>query len=163
MVRGGSGGGGESSGSSFEPYEVDLEGIWELAGEYADNEINPQLEAIDQALRDAGYTADESQRAISEAYPLARRSLQKSIYENFVAGEQGLAAMGTGRGGARAELMARAWEREAIGVEGIETQRSREMGAIQRSLSKCKTPIWLHRKQTLKGSVDDCRTSIQKI
>ena len=71
--------------------------------------------------------------------------------------------MGTGRGGARAELMARAGEREAIGVEGIETQRSREMGAIQRALSKCKTPIWLHRKQTLKGSVDDCRTSIQKI
>jgi hypothetical protein len=116
-------------------YPVDLAGIWKAAGQYADAEINPQLAEIDRLLQEAGYTADESTRAINEAYPVARRSLQKSIYENMVAGEGSLAAMGTGRGGGRQELLARAGEREAVGLEGIETQRQRELGAIQRALA----------------------------
>jgi len=118
--------------------DVDLAGIWETAGKYADAEINPQLVEIDRLLQEAGYSAGESERAINEAYPIARRSLQKSIYENMVAGEQGLAAMGTGRGGGRQELLARAGEREATGIEAIETQKMREMAAIQRALENYK-------------------------
>jgi len=118
--------------------EIDLNAIWELAGQYADAEINPQLAEIDRLLQQAGYDAGESARAINEAYPVARRSLQKSIYENMVAGEQGLAAMGTGRGGGRQELLARAGEREAAGIESIETQKQRELGAIQRALESYK-------------------------
>ena len=117
-------------------FNVDLSGIWEKAGQMADNEINPQLSEIDRLLQEAGYTAEDAQRAISEAYPVARRSLQKSIYENMVAGEQGLAAMGTGRGGGRQELLARAGEREATGLESIETAKQRETGAIQRALGQ---------------------------
>ena len=118
--------------------EIDLNAIWELAGQYADAEINPQLAEIDRLLQQAGYDANESARAINEAYPVARRSLQKSIYENMVAGEGSLAAMGTGRGGARQELLARAGEREAAGIESIETQKQRELGAIQRALESYK-------------------------
>lgn len=121
-------------GYSIPEFSVDLSGIWEQAGTMADYEINAQLGEIDRQLQQAGYTADESERAINEAYPVARRSLQKSIYENMVAGEQGLAAMGTGRGGGRQELLARAGEREATGLEAIETQKQRETGAIKRAL-----------------------------
>ena len=133
---GGAGGGGAAATYNIPGFNVDLSGIWETAGMMADNEINPQLSMIDRLLQEAGYTADESQRAINEAYPIARRSLQKSIYENMVAGEQGLAAMGTGRGGGRQELLARAGEREATGLESIETQKQREVGAIQRALGQ---------------------------
>ena len=147
------GGGGDGAGAGYTPiatpaatytetpaaasnFEIDLAGIWEQAGQTADNQINPQLSEIDRLLQEAGYSAGESQRAINEAYPVARRSLQKSIYENMVAGEQGLAAMGTGRGGGRQELLARAGEREATGLETIETQKQREVGAIQRALGQ---------------------------
>ena len=116
--------------------DVNLAGIWENAGMMADNEINPQIEEIDRLLQEAGYTAEDSQRAISEAYPIARRSIQKSIYENFVAGEKGLAAMGTGRGGGRQELLARAGTREATGLEAVETAKTRETGAIGRALER---------------------------
>ena len=125
------GGGGGGGGGLF---EVDLAGIWETAGMMADNEISPQLAEIDRLLQQAGYTADESERAINEAYPIARRSVQKAIYENYVAGEGSLAAMGTGRGGGRQELLARAGEREATGMEAIEGQKTREIGAIKRAL-----------------------------
>ncbi len=128
-------------GYAYPDFTVDLAGIWETAGAMADNEINPQLVEIDRLLQDAGYSADESQRAINEAYPIARRSLQKSIYENMVAGEGSLAAMGTGRGGGRQELIARAGEREATGIEGIETQKMREQGAIQRALENYKAQM----------------------
>ncbi len=128
--------GGDGSASGFPDFSVDLEGIWETAGIMADNEIDPQLREIDRLLQDAGYTADESTRAINEAYPIARRSIQKSIYENFVAGEGRLAGMGTGRGGGRQELLGRAGTREAVGIEGIETAKTRELGAIGRALSK---------------------------
>jgi hypothetical protein len=135
---GGGGGGGGVAAYSAPSLDVDLSGIWETAGQMADNEINPQLAEIDRLLQEAGYSAEDSQRAINEAYPVARRSLQKSIYENMVAGEQGLAAMGTGRGGGRQELLARAGEREATGLEGIETQKQREVGAINRALTQYK-------------------------
>ncbi len=128
-------------GYAYPDFTVDLAGIWETAGSMADNEINPQLVEIDRLLQEAGYSADESQRAINEAYPIARRSLQKSIYENMVAGEGTLAAMGTGRGGGRQELLARAGEREATGIEGIETQKMREQGAIQRALDNYKAQM----------------------
>lgn len=142
-------GGGYTGGDYALPeFTVDLAGIWETAGQMADNEINPQLAEIDRLLQEAGYTADESQRAINEAYPVARRSLQKSIYENMVAGEQGLAAMGTGRGGGRQELLARAGEREATGVEAIETQKQREIGAINRAL------------ESYRGQMGTTRTSL---
>ncbi|MCL4378803.1 MAG: hypothetical protein M1409_10605 [Actinobacteria bacterium] len=112
-VTGGVSGGvsGGEAGTVRAGLEVDLAGIWETAGQMADNEINPQLAEIDRLLQEAGYSADESQRAINEAYLVAIRSLQKSIYENMVAGKQGLAAMGTGRGGGCQELLARAGER----------------------------------------------------
>jgi len=137
-VTSGVSGGGGGGAYNIPGFNVDLSGIWETAGMMADNEINPQLSEIDRLLQEAGYSADESQRAINEAYPVARRSLQKSIYENMVAGEQGLAAMGTGRGGGRQELLARAGEREAVGLEGIETAKQREIGAIQRALEQYK-------------------------
>lgn len=121
--------------SAYPEFSVDLAGIWASAGAMADNEINPQLAEIDRLLVEAGYTAEESQRAIAEAYPIARRSIQKSIYENMVAGEGNLAAMGTGRGGGRQELTARAGERESTGIESLENSRTRETGAINRALA----------------------------
>lgn len=124
---------------------IDLSGIWETAGQMADNEINPQLSEIDRLLQEAGYSADESQRAINEAYPVARRSLQKSIYENMVAGEGSLAAMGTGRGGGRQELLARAGTNEATGLEAIETGKQRETGAIERVLASYKEQLGTQR------------------
>ena len=118
----------------FQMPQIDLNEIWERAGKLADAEINPQLAEIDRQLQQAGYTADESAKAINDAYPIARRSLQKSIYENLVAGEQNLAAMGTGRGGGRQELLARAGTAEATGIENIENQKLTQLGAIQRAL-----------------------------
>jgi len=148
---GGSVGGSMGGGGGYPEFSVDLAGIWETAGAMADNEINPQLEEIDRLLQEAGYTADESQRAINEAYPIARRSIQKSIYENMVAGEQGLAAMGTGRGGGRQELLARAGEREATGIETLENQKSREIGAIKRALENYKGQLG-RQKTSLEGA-----------
>ena len=132
IIPEGGGGGG------FPNFEVDLAGIWEKAGQMADADLAPQLANIDMLLQQAGYTADESKRAIDEAYPIARRSIQKSVYENFVAGEGRLAGMGTGRGGGRQELLARGGEREAVGISGLEDTRTREKGAIDRALESYK-------------------------
>lgn len=151
-----SGGSGGGYSYNFPSFDVDLDGIWEQAGQMADAEINPQLAEIDRLLQQAGYSADESSRAINEAYPLARRSLQKSIYENYVAGEGNLAAMGTGRGGGRQELMARAGEREAVGIEGIETSKQRELGAIGRALENYKGQMG-NQKVALEGNRGNLR------
>jgi hypothetical protein len=127
----------DSSGG-YEPMAIDTAAIWEQAGQMADEQINSQLAEIDNQLQQAGYDAKESQLMIDRAYPIARRSLQKSIYENFVAGEGSLAAMGTGRGGGRQELLGRAGERVATGIENIETQKMNETGAISRALANMK-------------------------
>ncbi len=145
-----------SSGGSYPNFEVDLEGIWEKAGEMADAQLAPQLANIALLLEQAGFTADESRRAIDEAYPLARRSIQKSVYENFVAGEGRLAGMGTGRGGGRQELLARGGERETAGITALEQTKMREQGAIDRALASYKS-----QQGNLKTSILGTRGGIQ--
>jgi hypothetical protein len=119
---------------SFQMPEIDMARIWGLSGQMADMEINPQLEELDRYLQDAGYTAEESNTAINQAYPLMKREIQKSIFENQVTAQQNLAGAGTLRGGAMGELGARGMEREAIGIEGLGQERSRQLETIRKRL-----------------------------
>ena len=114
--------------------EIDMAAIWNLSGQMADMEINPQLEELDRYLRDAGYTAEESNTAINQAYPIMKSEIQKSIFENQVTAQQNLASAGTLRGGAMGELGARGMEREAVGIEGLGQERSRQLETIRKRL-----------------------------
>jgi hypothetical protein len=133
-IETGGGGGGGYTPYQFQMPEIDMESIWNLAGQMADMEINPQLEELDRYLRDAGYTAEESNTAINQAYPLMKREIQKSIFENQVTAQQNLAGAGTLRGGAIGELGARGMEREAVGIEGLQTERQRQLETIRKRL-----------------------------